>query len=391
MDGTDWFKNAIIYHILIDRFAGFKSPKSWEKPEFLGGTIQGIIESLSYLDELGINTIWISPFYKTSEYHGYHITDFYQVEPRFGTIKDIKKLIEVVHKKNMRIITDFVPNHCSNKHPYFKDAQQDKKSEYLRWFHFSKWPDEYRCFLSIKQLPKINLDYPNARKYIINNAKHWLSLGFDGYRLDHCIGLSHNFWLQFTNEIKKIFPNVVLIGEAWMKGVRFNELRTLNLRNKYIKWMFSKSSDAVLMDYIGELDGVLDFRFQELIYNYVAKGILSKKAFNYQLKRHYENYPVDYYLPTFLDNHDMNRFLFECNNYKEKLKQASEIQFSIAQPHIIYYGTEVGMSQKYSIYNFQVNGDIQVRQPMSWNKIDSNLQLFYKSLIEAKKKKNRFF
>ena len=86
MGGTDWFKNSVIYHILIDRFAGFKSSKGWEKPEFLGGTIQGIIESLPYLDELGINTIWISPFYKTSEYHGYHITDFYQVEPHFGTI-----------------------------------------------------------------------------------------------------------------------------------------------------------------------------------------------------------------------------------------------------------------------------------------------------------------
>lgn len=386
MGGADWFKNAIIYHILIDRFAGFKTSNNWEKPEFLGGNIKGIIQSLPYLDKLGINTIWISPFYKTSEYHGYHITDFYQVEPHFGTIKDIKKLIEIIHKNNMYIITDFVPNHCSNKHPYFQDAQQTKNSEYINWFYFKKWPDKYFCFLKIKQLPKINLDYPNARKYMINNAKHWLSLGFDGFRLDHCIGPSHNFWKQFTKEIKKIFPNVVLIGEAWMKGVRFNELKTLNLRNKYLKWLFGDSSDRLLMEYIGELDGVLDFKFQELINNYITKGNLSKKEFNYQLKHHYENYPDDYYLPTFLDNHDMNRFLFTSKNNKEKLKKAAEIQFSISQPHIIYYGTEIGMSQNYSIYNFPTHGDIQARQPMNWKKTDSDLLLFYKSLIKEKKK-----
>jgi len=388
MGGVDWFKNAIIYHILIDRFAGFKTSKNWEKPEFLGGNIKGIIQNLPYLNKLGINTIWISPFYKTSEYHGYHITDFYKVEPHFGTIKDIKKLIETAHKNNMHIITDFVPNHCSNKHPYFQEAQKDKNSEYKNWFYFTKWPDKYLCFLKIKQLPKINLEDFNARIYMINNAKHWLSLGFDGYRLDHCIGPSHNFWKQFTSEIKNLFPNVVLIGEAWMKGVKLTELKTLNLRNKYLKWLFGDSSDRLLMEYVGELDGILDFKFQELINNYIAKDNLSKKEFNFQLKRHYENYPENYYLPTFLDNHDMNRFLYESKNNKEKLKKAAEIQFSISQPHIIYYGTELGMSQNYSIHNFPAYGDIQARQPMNWNKIDSDLLLFYKSLIKEKKKKN---
>ena len=88
MGGTDWFKNAIIYHILIDRFAGFTSTDNWDKPMFLGGNIKGIIKKLPYLKDLGIDTIWISPFYKTSAYHGYHITDFYQVDSHFGAEKD---------------------------------------------------------------------------------------------------------------------------------------------------------------------------------------------------------------------------------------------------------------------------------------------------------------
>ncbi len=385
MTNTDWFNNTVIYHILIDRFARFSSTENWEKPEFLGGNIKGIIEKLPYLEKLGVDTIWISPFYKTSEYHGYHITDFFRVDPHFGTTKDIKELIEEVHKKNMRIITDFVPNHCSKLHPYFQDAQKNNDSEYKNWFYFIKWPDKYLCFLSIKQLPKINLDFPNARAYMINAAKHWLSLGFDGFRLDHCIGPSHNFWQEFTKEIKKMFPSVVLIGEAWMKGIKFNELKTINIKNKFLKWLIGNSSDKLLSEYVGELDGVLDFKFQELIKSYVAKGNLTKKDFYNQLKRHYKKYPDNYYLPTFLDNHDMNRFLFECKNNIKKLKQAAEIQFSIHQPHIIYYGTELGMTQNKSIWSFSAHGDLQARRPMSWDKKDSDLQLFYRSLIKGKK------
>ena len=97
MGDVDWFKNAIIYHILIDRFAGFKSTKNWNEPTFLGGNIKGIIKKLPYLRNLGVNTLWISPFFKTNTYHGYHIIGFYQVEPHFGTTQDIKKLIEVLN------------------------------------------------------------------------------------------------------------------------------------------------------------------------------------------------------------------------------------------------------------------------------------------------------
>jgi glycosidase len=382
MSNVDWFKGTVIYHILIDRFAGFKSTENWERPEFLGGNIKGIIEKLSYLEGLGIKTIWISPFYKTSEYHGYHITDFFKVDQHFGTINDIKELIEKVHKKDMKIIADFVPNHCSKNHPYFQDAQRKKNSEYRNWFYFDKWPDNYRCFLSIKQIPKINLENEDARAYIINAAKHWLSLGFDGYRLDHCIGPSHNFWQEFKREIKKMFPNVVLIGEAWMKGIKFKELKTINIRNKFIKWLFGSSSDILLAEYIGELDGVLDFRFQELIKSYIATGNIGKEDFYNELKSHYKKYPERYYLPTFLDNHDMNRFLFDCKNDKEKLKQAAKIQFSVSQPNIIYYGTEIGMSQDKSIWSFTSHGDLQARRPMDWENIDSDLEKFYRSLIK---------
>ena len=138
MSGADWFKHAIIYHILIDRFAGFPSTENWDKPIFLGGNIKGIQNKLEYLKNLGVNTIWISPFNKTSAYHGYHITDFNEIDPHFGTTEDLKDLIHSVHEHKMHIIADFVPNHCSKEHPFFKEAQSNKKKEKGFFFNSSR-------------------------------------------------------------------------------------------------------------------------------------------------------------------------------------------------------------------------------------------------------------
>jgi glycosidase len=183
-----------------------------------------------------------------------------------------------------------------------------------------------------------------------------------------------------------MFPDIVLIGESWMKGVKFNELKTINIKNKFFKWIFGESSEPLLKEYYRELDGVLDFRFQELIKDYIANDKLSKKEFYSKLKQHYNKYSDDYYLPIFLDNHDMNRFLFECKNNKEKLKQAIDVQFSIDQPIIIYYGTEIGMTQNKSVWDFSSHGDLQARQPMNWKNQDSELLKFYKKLIKKRKK-----
>jgi glycosidase len=386
MGDVDWFKNAVVYHILIDRFAGFASSENWDKPIFLGGNINGITKKIPYLKDLGVDCIWISPFYKTSTYHGYHVTVFFQVDSRFGTINDLKKLIKTVHKNDIRIIADFVPNHCSNQHPFFVEAQQDKNSKYYHWFYFTKWPNNYLCFLSIKELPKINLNYEPARDHIIDAAKYWLGLGFDGYRLDHVIGPSHGFWKEFRKEIKQEFPDAVLIGEAWMMGVKFKELKTINIRWKFLKWLFGSSPDYLLREYIDGLDGVLDFKLQELLKQYVAWKPLyhSKQVLWEEIKKHYKKYPDDYFLPVFLDNHDMNRFLFECGNNTEKLKQAAEIQFSNDQPVIIYYGTEIGMAQDKSIWKIPSHGDLQARMPMNWEQQDEELLCFYKKLIEKK-------
>ena len=376
--------NQIIYHILIDRFAGFQSTNNEMSPEFLGGTIKGITHSLPYLQDLGITTLWISPFYQTSAYHGYHITDFFNVDPHFGTEQDIKELIDSVHEMRMFIIADFVPNHCSYLHPFFIKAQQDRNSLYYKWFYFMKWPDSYQCFLSVKDLPKLNLQYPPARQHIIDAALYWLEYGFDGFRLDHVIGPSHDFWQAFVHKIKQQYPSIILIGEAWMHGIHFSELSTVRIPWKYIKWFFGQASDWLLKSYLYLLDGVLDFKAQQIL-SLIKSDHLSSDEIQKLLANHYAKYPSTYALPCFLDNHDMNRILYTMDNDKEKLKQAAALQFSTPQPVIIYYGTERGMSQNQSIFSLASHGDLLARKPMNWSKLDYELFEFYKNIIKRKK------
>ncbi|MEJ2658325.1 MAG: alpha-amylase family glycosyl hydrolase [Desulfobacterales bacterium] len=390
MADTDWFKQAIVYQIMIDRFAGLKS-REWNKPEFLGGNIKGITEKLGYLKALGVNTLWLSPFYETSAYHGYHVTDFMKVEPNFGTLEDLEELIKKAHDNGMRIIADFLPNHCSSHHPFFLDAQKDKHSKYFKWFTFNPWPREYLCFLDVKALPKLNLDYPEARDYIINAAKYWLSIGIDGFRLDHVIGPKHSFWKYFTTEIKAAYPRAVLIGEAWFEGIRFDHLKTIHIKNKVMRWLFGVSQDSVQREYYGELDGVLDFRFLELVKIHIAHSRAPGESKNLGavLKRHFAAYPRDYFLATFLDNHDMNRFLFECSNDVEKLKAAAATQFQFEQPIIIYYGTETGMSHDGSVVINKPYSDLKARQPMNWQNPNIEILNFYKELIKNRIQKQR--
>lgn len=383
--------DAVIYQVFIDRFAGYTDEENWHNPEFIGGDLEGIRSKLDYLEDLRIDVLWISPFYETSAYHGYHVTDYYSVDPRFGTEEELEKLIEDVHDRDMKIIADFVPNHCSREHPHFQEALKSRASKYRKWFYFerngdSPRDDDYLCFLSYDELPKLNMNHEPARKHVIDAAKKWLDLGLDGYRLDHVIGIEHEHWEEFTREIKNEHPDAVLLGEAWMKGIKFSELETLRVPGKHLKWVLGAESVNLLKAYTDVLDGVLDFRFQELVRKHVASDskLYPEKLLDLRLKLHYARFPDDYLLPTFLDNHDMNRFLYQAGNRKEKLKEAARIQFAQDQPAVIYYGTEAGITQQHSVDDFNSHGDLQARKPMPWNDLDTEMVEFFRDLIKEK-------
>jgi cyclomaltodextrinase / maltogenic alpha-amylase / neopullulanase len=388
--GISWFRNSIVYQILVDRFAGYDPNGEADKPVFLGGNIAGITEKLSYLQDLGINTIWISPIQKTTAYHGYHITDYYSIDERFGTEAELKALIAQAHKRNIRVILDFVANHCSREHPIFREAVRDTKSPYRRWFYFSAFTNQYLCFLKFRELPKINLDFPDARKHIIESARKWISMGADGFRLDHVVGPSHDFWKAFSREIKALNPEAVLIGEAWLEGITAGMLKTIRINHKYLRWLLQSDPWGIQREYLHELDGVLDFYFHHRVVEYIAwkeRPDLYEKRLRSAMTEYYRYFPEDYYLPTFVDNHDMNRFLYDAGQNREKLKVALRIQFSLPQPPILYYGTETGLTHHDPVQLNVPYSDLFARQPMPWHSLDRELIEYCRDLIQERKKK----
>ncbi len=392
MDTSDnkWFKDAIVYHILIDRFAGYDVSLNWKKPRFMGGNLAGVSDRLSYLYDLGINTIWLSPVFKNTAYHGYHITDFYSTDPRFGTEQELSDLIRKAHYLNIRVLLDFVPNHCSWKHPFFVKALHDSKSQYRKWFYFNNLNNTIQCFLHFQDLPKINLDYAPARDHIVGAAKHWLSLGIDGFRLDHVIGPSHDFWKYFRREINLANPDAVLIGEAWLEGINRNMLKTIQIRRKYLRWMFKMKPWEIQQEYIDDFDGVLDFFFRYRITEYIAwkddPGLYEQKLRSAMMD-HYNHFPAGYYLPSFIENHDMNRFLYDAGQNRDKLKAALKLQFSLPQPPILYYGTETGLSNNEPVSHKIRFSDVQARKPMPWENLDYDMIDYCKELIAERKKR----
>ena len=346
-----------IYHIMIDRFAGC-NPKRKGRC-FKGGNLRGIIEKIDYIQSLGCNGILFTPFYKTNEYHGYHITDYEQVDEHFGTWEDVKELVDKAHLRGMNITADFVVNHCHISNPLVK--------EHPNWFKKKK-DGSFKCFYNIEYLPEFNLDKIGVQRYMVERMRHLCSIGYDAIRLDYAKGPSLNFWRKVREEIKNEYPNVLLIGEILgpPKGKHLPESLALRVKNGEIS-----RQEAWQLCYIEILDGVLDFEYQSLMCKAAksADRIMGNKTLATAVAEHfnrYADYP-DFQLWLLLDNHDFNRFLYECGGDVELLKEA--IAFSRFQnyPFLLYYGTEKGMTHKSDRFSGEPYADEQVRACMKWN------------------------
>jgi len=359
-----WTKDAIIYQIFVDRFFNTSGdfPKVEDKPSLKGnGTINGIIEKMDYIAELGVNCIWFTPIFSSPSYHGYDATSFFDINPRLGKKEDFKELVEKAHARNIRILMDFVPNHWSNQHPNFLEATQDKNSPFVKWYTFEHWPDQYKTFFGVKTLPQINLRYAPARQHVLDAAKYWLEFGVDGFRVDYCIGPTPDFYADFRRVTRTTKPDSWTFGEA------------------------VDPPDSQLT-FEGGMDGTLDFMLLEGLRATFAFGKWTAKQFAEFLDRHEAYFPESFSRPSFLDNHDMNRFLWVAHNDTTKLKLAALCQFTLVGAPVIYYGTEVGLSQPRDVMQNGRAIHEETRMPMLWgNEQDKGLLAFYRQLIQIRK------
>ena len=343
-----------IYHIMIDRF--YPTNAEFKERKLNGGNIKGVIEKLDYIQGLGMNGIMLTPFYQTNEYHGYHITDYDKVDPHFGIWDDVKKLVQEVHKRNMMIVADFVPNHCHISNSLYSDGKHKD------WFLFDR-KGKVKGFANLDFLPMFNTENAEVQQFFIEGGLKLCEVGFDAIRLDHATGPAYKFWRTFNAALKKQYPNVQIIGEIWGKL----DFKPRNLFRYFWNKLRYSAQEARQMEYIGILDGVFDFRYQELICNAVKsnRGIDGNTKLKRSITKHFANYPSDFQLWLFLDNHDLNRFLFECNGNKKLLQEAINYTKQWHKPFLTYYGTEKGMSNETDIHQMPY-GDEQVRKPMIW-------------------------
>ena len=354
-----WLSDAVLYQIFVDRFApdpGRSFSRRSDPAAFQRGTLKGVMAQLDYLSELGVNCLWLTPVFPSPSHHGYDATDHMSIEPRLGSEQDLRRLLEAAHTRRIRVLLDFVANHVSNRHPAFVAASRDPASPTRPWFYFDDSPAGYRCYYDIPELPVLNTDHPGVRDYLIGAACHWLALGCDGFRLDHAHGVTHGFWSEFRTATRAVRPDCVTIGEI-------------------------TETPPVTLSFAGRMDGVLDFGLLELLRSFFVTGELSPSEFDIGLSRHFAYYGTSLALPSFLDNHDMNRLLWSVEGDQRRLRLAAVCQFALPGPPIIYYGTEVGLSQRRGVVRLE-----EARLPMlRGDAQDSTLLAFYRMLIRVRR------
>jgi glycosidase len=364
----EWMNEAVIYHIFLDRFHPGTPDGAFEQGLEArarhGGTLEGVRQALPYLVDLGVNCLWFSPLGPSETYHRYDTMDFFGVDPELGTAEDLQALVRAAHDRGIRIWLDFVPSHSSWHHPAFLAAQQDRSSPTYAWYIFDEWPHDYRSFLqSSRYLPSFNTEDPGARGHLIDAAVYWLrEFDVDGYRIDHVIAAGMDFWVALRRATEAVKDDTVLVGEA-------------------------TDTPDCLRRYSGRLHGILDFPLARALR--LTFGVEEWKLDQLDsFLNAYELYMVDGPgTVSFLDNHDMDRFLWVAGNDVERLKMAAICQFTLSATPVLYYGTEIGLTQNAGSAQLGFGGDEQARGDMSWDQSTWNHDLlsFYRSLIRLRR------
>lgn len=375
MDKALWFDNVRIYHLLIDRFNG-----GWQKPPksenvFCGGNLQGVIEKLDYIQDLGFTAIMLSPIFKSANYHGYHTLNFEDVDPHFGTWQDYQQLLDIAHAKGLRIICDFVPNHCWYQAPIFVQSLLKNGGKNRDWFFYPKEDsDEFVSFLGFGDLPKFNLTNPEVVSFMIEKAEKLARMGVDAFRIDHALGQPHSFLKKLRDRLQEIRSDIVVFGEVWAFGIRPQLASQLYFKTDARLQEFlaqdtqSFDQDNLQADYTDTLDGVLDFAYRDILLDeiHAGRGIKGNQVLRSKIADHFAKYPDSFKLILFLDNHDTDRFLFDCHDNVNLLQEAIDLTMELSRPFSFLYGTEQRMSNNPTIFNAEPYADLRVRNCMDW-------------------------
>lgn len=371
----------VLYMLMPDRFASGSSDNDQIKgmnaykndrtqPSLRhGGDLEGIRQHLDYFNKLGVTALWFTPVLENnspdnngfSTYHGYATTDYYRVDPRFGTNEEYKRLTDEAHAKGLKIVMDMIFNHCGLEHPWVEDmptrdwlntpewlekAKQEGKKEtndlYLQTsYKLTPVLDPYASKVDLKEtvdgwfvpsMPDLNQKNPHVMTYLIQNSIWWIeTVGIDGIRMDTYPYADAAAMAEWMRQLNEEYPNFNVVGETWVTEPAYTAA-----------WQGGSKVAKINSN----LKSVMDFSFFDKLN--MAKNEETDdwwKGYN----RIYNSFVYDYLYPNpssvmaFIENHDTDRFL---GNGRDTLalKQALALLLTVNRIPQLYYGTEVLMN-----------------------------------------------
>ena len=360
---TGWWNESVFYEIFV---------RSFQDSDGDGiGDFNGITQRLDYLNDgdpntnsdLGINAIWLMPINPSPSYHGYDVTDYYGINPDYGTMADFQNFLTEAHNRGIKVIIDLVLNHSSTQHPWFQAARTGNPTyrDFYRWsptnpgysgpwgqtvWHQNSFDSQYYYGIFWGQMPDLNFNHQPVKDSIAAIVDYWLTdIGVDGFRCDAVKYLYENgsaledqpqtlaYWQEFRALIDSINPNAMAVGEAWTNTASVVPYAT----NDRFNFCF-------------EFDLAYD------LLNGINNG--SPLSITSQMNTVYTSYDSLQYAP-FLSNHDQNRVFTEFQSDEIKMKAAAGLYLTLPGVPFIYYGEEVGMVGQ---------GDhLNIRRPMQWD------------------------
>lgn len=360
-----WNKHGVYYQIFVRAFADGDGDGL--------GDLQGLLNSLDYLEDLGVSGIWLTPIHPSPSYHKYDVTDYYGVDREIGTLDDFHRLIKEAHRRGLKIILDLVLNHTSKDHPWFAQAALNPQSPFREYYIWAT-PDT-----NVKQLgpwgqrvwhplgsahyyglfwegmPDLNYDSSAVRAEAKEIARFWLKQGVDGFRLDaapHIFAHSQperalQWWQEFQADLRTIKPDVYLVAEVW-------------------------DSSHLVAPYFSGFDSCFNFDLANLIILSAKSGLdvgLAQVASGHQARfQEYSPWAVD---APFLTNHDQDRVMSLLNDVG-KAKIAASLYLTLPGNPFIYYGEEIGMKG--------AGADENKREPFKWYALDGPGQTSWRSI-----------
>ncbi len=353
----------VLYLIMPDRFADgdpatnvvksmrFPAPVERNNPNARhGGDLKGIADHLDYIESLGVTAIWLNPVLENDmpggAYHGYATTDYYRIDPRFGTNEYYRELIDECHRRGLKVVMDMIFNHCGDQHIWFLERPTHdwfnfpngyEQTSYRLTPHFDPYVSEYDKRMTtegwfVESMPDLNQHNPHVMKYLTQNSIWWIEYaGIDGIRMDTHPYVFSDSMAEWCKQIDQEYPHFNIVGECWYG----TEVGTAY-------WQRNSKVDTQRNSY---LKSVMDFPLQGVAHNAFTSPTLGTTGLNLL----YDHIALDFLYPDpmnvliFLDNHDTDRFLLSAPENLGFYKQAIAFLLTTRGIPQIYYGTEVLM------------------------------------------------